>query len=301
MLKKTLFFCVAIALITTKTKAYDDTPYYQEALTWATKHLYNMSTDTLMITEQELQLIANLCYFSLQRSLATINGQTAAHNALNHVWHGWQNIAQTRLDPSKQQPHQITQQEKEQTLAQFWSMHDHCLLIGATYTNAVNTVVHANILKTASALRAVQLLRESARACVAQTLVDMRSYLGTLFYNPRTSPDLATHKKHIPSFLDFIWEYIPKIAVYSFSEADALNTTISEESWKTLEAIQQIGSQTWQTIEQARSSFYYAHYKILYEIMNRAHINDHYKTIMFDQYGIIDEYRRNENLPLLLS
>jgi len=301
MLKKTLLLCVAIALITTKTKAYDDTPYYQQALTWATKHLYNASTDTLMITQEELQLITNLCYFSLQRSLATINGQRAAHNALTHVWHGWQNIAQTRLDPSKQRPYQITQQEKEQTLAQFWSLHDHCHLVGTIYTNAVNTIVHANILNSASALRAVQLLRESARACVAQTLVDMRSYLGTLFYDPRKSPGSEARKKHIPSFLDFIWDYIPKVAVYSFSEADALNNTVSEESWKALEAIQQVGSQTWLTIEQARSSFYYAHYKVLYEIMEQAHINDRYKTIMFDQYGIIDEQRRNENLPLLLS
>jgi len=303
MLKKTLLFLVTIMLVTTKTKTLtlDDTPHHQQAQTWAATYLYNESTGTLMITHKELQLITNLCYFSLQRSLATLNGQTAARNALTHVWHGWQNIAHTRLDPSKQLPHIITQQEKEQTIKQFWSMHDHCRLVGTTYTHAVKTVVQENTLKTASALRAVQLLRESTRALIAQALTDIRSYLDILFYDPRKSSGLITRKNKIFSFLDYIWDYVPKLAVYSFSEADVLNNTVSEETWKTLEAIQQVSSQTWQAIEKARGSFYLAHYKVLHTIMEHADIDNRYKTIMFDQYGIIAKNKRNKKLPPPLS
>lgn len=307
MLKKTILFFITIVLIATKTKTLtlNDAPYHQQAQTWAATYLYDESAGTLMITHKELQLITNLCYFSLQRSLATLNGQTAARNALTHVWHGWQNIAHTRLDPSKQLPHTITQQEKEQTLTQFWSMHDHCRLVGTTYTHAVNTVVQAHTLETASALRAVQLLRESTRALVAQTLTDIRSYLGNLFYNPRDglikSYGPVTRKNKIFSLLDYIWDYVPKLAVYSFSEADTLNNTVSEESWKTLEAIQQVGSQTWQAIEKARGSFYLAHYKVLHAIMEHADLDDRYTTIMFDQYGMIAENKRNKKLPPPLS
>ncbi|MCK5632251.1 hypothetical protein KAH94_00720 [bacterium] len=257
MTKKTNIFFISIFIIYfLPLQSFNITEeiYKKSAKKWIQNYIYN-ETNKLMVTKQDLQALENLCFISYQRSFITLKAQKAALESLTSVWQGWQNIAQNRLDPAKKIPHLIDQEKKTQTL--FWKLHDEYALIGTEYTKTIEKIVDGDHLKTLKAAKAVDQLRAQARAVVAQSLINIQSLLGKLFYTP---------KKHL---LGDLLNYIPHYAMNSFIQANNINNKFSEESWNVLKAIQTVGAQTWEKIEEGRASYYLAHHQELLQLMQK--------------------------------
>jgi len=284
-----LFFST-ICLQASVEKAFyiDDLPYKNQANKWVRTYIVDYN-DTLLLYPKELQMIINLIYFSFKRSWATIEGQSIAMETLDTIWKGWQNVAQTRLDPSKTTPYIIDNYEKQYGAQRFWDAHDQHIIIGNTYSWAVNTIVHGDFLYTAQAKNAVTALRNQGRSVVAQAIVDVRQYVGELFH----TANKKSVTKAIP-FIDYLWDYLPKLAINSFVEANNTNDLVSQKSWNILMKMQGVGTHTWQMIEQERAGFYLAFYKTIWTTMNKLLLEKDYFKIMFDEHGEIlleNQYR----------
>lgn len=304
--KHFLFVCLSLLIFQTKAFPLDPTPYTSQANEWI--KTYIIDGKHLAVAAEDFQLITNLCYFSLQRSINTLESQKQAIKALTIVWEGWQNIAQRRLNPSKEQPYQIKKSDRTQIIDLFWKLHDAHQEIGTIYTHAVNFIVHGDALTTAKAIKSINALRSKAQEVIAQSLSDVRSYLGELFYVPKklqvaqeTINDIEHIVKKGFSIFDHIWSYIPQLAVYSFIKADELNNTVSEEGWHTLKTIQDVGIKTWKAIETARASFYLAHYKALMNLIENIDLDEKYKTITFDLSGLLPTQKRGCLLPKIID
>jgi len=180
-----LLSSLLIANNTGATFTIDPTSYRHEARVWARTYVCDDS-NKLLVSSEDLILIANLCYLSFMRSYCTLHAQDIALQAINSVWQGWQNIAQTRLDPSQKAPFTISEQRKEMTGELFWTAHDEHRIMGTTYAQAAETIVHKSGLSTLKAARGVDDLRSRARSVMAQALLDVRTYLGTVFQADQT-------------------------------------------------------------------------------------------------------------------
>jgi len=275
-LAATLLLCTTLAV----SIELNEKTFQKEADAWVADHIWNEQKG-LMVPQEDLQLITNLCYFSFHRSYATLKAQENALALLSSLWNGWQNITHTRLDPSKDTPHVIEEKEKQLSSAEFWDLHDQHRVYGQTYAHAVDIVVDSDALTTVKALNAVKTLRSESRAVVAEALVSVRKLLGKLFHNP-TKKSAPLQKGF--ELLNYLWDYIPQLALLSFTEADKLNNKVSEDGWAVLHTIQDVSTRTWQAIEEGRASFYLARYNALAAVFEHTGIAGH---VLFDQHGLI--------------
>jgi len=267
--------------------------FQKESQQWIETYIWNKQKG-LMIPKEDLQMIANLCYFSFQRSHATLKAQQKALRLLSTIWNGWQNIAHTRLDPSQNTPHTIKQAEKNLSCPEFWTLHDEHRTLGKTYSHTVEIIVDAEAVTTVKALNAIKTMRSESRAVVAQALVDIKKLLGKLFHEPAKK---STSCKKGLELLNYLWDYIPKLALLSFSEADKLNNKVSQDGWTVLHTIQDVSSRTWQALEEARASFYLARYNALYKVFVETKTP---RLILFDQSGLILRPSESNLLPMPL-
>ena len=263
-----------------------DHPYHKQALEWIQEYILDYNGNFLVYPE-ELQMIANLTYLSFKRSLFTLKAQEKSLQTLDTLWKGWQNIAQTRMDPSIEQPYYITETEKSyENIVQFWQLHDEHRKVGLAYSHAIKDIVDGKTLITVYAHDSVNTMRNQARTVVAHSLLNVKNYVGELFHTTETK------FQKILSYINFIWTYLPKLALHSFVEANKTNDSVSEESWEIIMKIQNVGKHTWQIIEQDRASFYLAFYKAIWHSMKKLNLEPNYFKILFDQNGPI--YRDNQ-------
>jgi len=264
--------------------------YHKEATSWLRKYIID-ENDGLLIYPKEAQIIANLIYFSFKRSYLNLEAQHTALETLNTVWKGWQNISQTRLDPSVEEPHKISNDDKAYSLESFWAIHDEHKKTCKTYSKAVDIITNKNFLFTINSHEAVKNMRQEARQVVSQSLINVKNYIGPLFYSKKKPINKA-----IP-LMDHLLEYIPKLALNSFIQANITNDKISNESWNILMKIQNVGKITWQMIEQERAAFYLAFYQAIFYAIQKAELDDEYRKIIFDQCGSINQDHQYEFLP----
>lgn len=269
----------------------NETPYQEQARAWSTSYLCH-TDGTLLVSEHDLMFIANLCYLSFMRSYRTLKAQDAALTALTALWQGWQNIAQTRLDPSIKTPYNICEQAQKITGEQFWSEHDKHRTTGLTYARAVETIVHGNELATASAVHGVTDLRASARVVMTQALVNVKAYLDSLFKREPTKGFMDLWKGFC--FIKHLATYSSQLALNTFSTAEELNNTVGNAGFRALEATQFVGAQTWRAIEQARASFYLAHYHVVAALLSKKNLK---APLMFNPKGLIPEHQQTKTLP----
>jgi len=282
-----VLFCIHIPLCCASLK--------KQTNEWTEKYIYN-EHDGLLIPHEDLQLIANLCYVSFQRSHFTLEAQACALKTLSSVWNGWQNIAQTRLTPAKQTPHTISEKEKN-FLKTFWNLHGKQQKSAKAYAYAVDAIVDTEMLRTTIASTAVSVMRSQARSIVAQALVDVKKLLGDLFFTSQKKGILAEKALNL---LDHLKTYIPQLAVYSFSEADTISTYASEDGWKALYTIQDVGVKTWEAIENARAEFYRSRYNSVVDIIKKNKLPKSCFEILFYEDGAIIYNKKPTYLPSCL-
>ena len=123
---------------------FDHASYQKDAQSWIEHYIYKDSK--LLVTSADLQLIANLFYFSYLRSAETIKAQNAARKALESMWHGWQNVAHTRMNPSLKTPYLIDfDQQQEHYLAFAKAKQEH-RRVGLIYSHLAEAAVKQHYL-----------------------------------------------------------------------------------------------------------------------------------------------------------
>jgi len=283
----------------------------EQARSWLHTHLF-MQDGSASISPYDIQITLNLIYFSWCRSTITLRAQKEAVYALDIIWKGWQNIAQTRLDPAIDLPYAILPEQQNSTLEHFWELAQRHRSIGMTYSYAVKMILDKQIVQNPLTLDGITDMRDNARHMVLQSLLDIRKQLGEFFHikiydgheedyllqesilNPEQNLD--EEKKGI-NLLEYIYTYIPQLALYSFIEANSMQNIVSEEGWYALKTIQEIGNQTWKAIEDARANFYHIYYTVLFNAIKQHGLPDSCLLLMFSPQGIIPSHEQRYRLP----
>lgn len=270
--------------------------FTNHAQAWVNAYLFNPYGQRIA-TDIELHYVANLLYLSYRRAQETVRAQKIASDALQGLWHGWQNIAQRRLNPSDPAPYKkIDAAQQAQNAQDFWRQYALHQRINATYDVANTHITHGDLIGSTVVKQGIADMRKEARRVMLEVLTDFKQHLGKLF-DYAFKPTFKNDTEIVRGIADFVTAYIPQLAANQFIHADALHTKVSGETWKTLTTIQDIGIQTWQVIETARMAFYKAHYAHVYYTMQRLQLPPYHFTIQFDENGLIPVANQKQFLP----
>lgn len=286
--------------------------FQDQAYSWLYTYIF-MQDGTARISTYDIKATVNLIYLSWCRSTITVQAQKEALQTLDIMWKGWQNISQTRLDPGVDLPYAILPEQQESAIRTFWIGALKHRSIGVTYSYAVKMILEKQIVQSLLALDGIADMRNRSRSVVLESLIDIRKQLGEFFHIKIKRPEddmqepynvLPTSEKRNPnedknciSLLDYIYAYIPHLALHSFVEANNMNNLVSEEGWLALKTIQEIGNQTWNAIEEARADFYRAYYTVLVSAIKQYGLSGLCLQLMFNQHGIIPENAQHSYLP----
>ncbi len=240
-------------------------PHVDYAKKWALRYIHFRNGD-LRITKQELQAIHDLIAISAHRSAITCKAQQQSLEMVTYYWHIWQNIAQTRLNPSHERPFRLSRPE-DGIHVDFLNIIDEQETACKKYAKIAQNVVYGDTLSSKLAQDAVADMRSRARVFMLDALTDVKKQLGNLY-------DIAFKKsQHMDDLVDmdqnefivrgcniadFILAYVPNLALNTFIHADKTHNVVSQEAWQVLEKIQSIGNQVWHAIEESRYAFYQA-------------------------------------------
>ncbi len=269
MVKSTIWL-VLITSFTPYLLSYPANKYSQEAHDWAYNAFFS---PTSTISQEEQHIIFHYVYCAYWRSRATIEAQKAATAMLDTVWKGWQNIAQTRMNPSLKTPHIIDYQVQAKIFEQFQQAQIDHQYYRQSYDIAAEYAVkgpYSNAHKNA-----VTILRDRARQIIMKEFLDVKKTLGDLFEvacgQIRTDDELGEFDDYLLDvtrfdYLDSLISLIPtNYASKSFIEAEKLQNSASKKTWQTFETITMVNQKIWDAVETARMEYYEAHYHaILY-------------------------------------
>lgn len=273
MVKSTICLVLIInfASYTYPTSTSSSIKYKQEALDWAYNAFFS---PTSTISEEERSIILNFIYCAYWRSRSTIEAQKAATDMLETVWKGWQNIAQTRMNPSLKAPYIIDYKIQEEIFKKFQDAQIDHQNHRQTYDMAAEYTIKGSHSKAHSA--AVTILRDRARHIIMKEFFDVKKTLGDLFeFACGHFRSIAEQDENIDinrfHYLDTLASLIPtSYATHSFIEAEKLQTIASKQTWQTFQTITMVNQKIWNTIETARLEYYEAHYDaIIYYLQQK--------------------------------
>ncbi len=263
----------------------DPSPYLTQALAWHANHIE--SDGMLLVSLEELQLVANLFYFSYLRSAATIKGQEAARAALDTLWHGWQNIAHTRMNPSHKAPYIFDPITQEACYHRFIEAQKEHRYAAQAYANLTQALIKQHYF-TQPTHDAITKLRDHARSIVAQAFLDAKKILGNLYdlamHGMRSEPEQEPELRF--DMLQMISSYLPILSLQTFIDAERAQLTMAEQGWEIISTMLQVNMTIWHEIETARASYYLAYYQIMSSIMKRHQVPKKYWTIIVDENGL---------------
>jgi len=289
---------------------YSNDPLKNQAQNWVNTYIFNLD-GTPRLSAYDIKAVANLIYLSWTRSAMTIKCQQELLDILGVMWKGWQNVAQTRLDPSIDLPYSIPQEQQKATQA-FWELAERHRSIGITYTYAVKMILEKQIVQTPLALDGIADMRDKARKVVLDSLLDIRKQLGQFFNTENKDIEIEQESfadeqpdqplqdeatKNI-NLMEYIYAYIPQLALHSFIEANNLQNLVSEEGWHALKTIQEVGNRTWNAIEETRAEFYSVYYATLFDALRTSGLHNECLKVMFDEQGIIQKDQQEILLPV---
>lgn len=238
-----------------------DNPYLLYAQRWASEYIQGADKN-LLISQSDFEHIKELVKISLDRAQVTLQSQEIMWQGMHLCKQAWENLIATRLNPSKQFPNIITNQQKQMVMDRFWQAHDLYETVCKDYCQVAQRVAHGNVLQTPLAKDAVNAMRQEVRVCMIDALADVKKQLESVYAILLKNADLENEqtkmlKKQL-SIASFLIDYVPNLVMHHFIKADAFYTQLSNDSWSVYEKIQLIGNQAWHAIETARAAFYQA-------------------------------------------
>ena len=264
-MKRSLVLLYVLVIFSFQATSAQHRHYRVYARQWAQDYII-APDGSLRIARQDLEGIIKLIDYSLRRSEATLKSQRIALDAINLAWKAWQNMTQTRLNPSHTRPHIINAAEKKKALEAFWPALEEQEALCKAYSQVAKEVVHGDVLSSTLSKDAVKEIRRQARIFMLDALTDVKKQLEGLYaitFNKNVDPALEVTDQDADlvkafSISEFIMSYVPQLAVHQFIHADKLYNNLSQEGWDILQKIQLIGNQAWDAIETARVGFYRA-------------------------------------------
>lgn len=238
--------------------------YKDFAVNWCKAYVYDESKK-LRISGQDLDHIRLLIQLSADRAQLTLRAQDIALKTLELFWQAWQNVSQTRLNPSHERPFEL---DRSQCVPfdLYWDLIEDQEQCSKQYSEVAQRVVYGGVLADQLSRDAVEHMRSQARIYMVDALADIKKQLGALY-------DIAFEKgqdiqidegdevsdvRRKFSFAEFILSYVPNLAMHCFIHADKTHNVMSAEAWFMLQKVQRIGNQVWHAIESARLAFYTA-------------------------------------------
>lgn len=241
--------------------SYANNLYLPYAQRWISNYIQD-ADKKLRVSESDFDHIKELVASSLLRAQVTVQSQDSMWQGLQVFKQGWDNLISTRLNPTKQVTHVITDEQKQHVVNQFWQAHDAYATACTQYCDVAQRVVHGNALQTQLAKDAVSAMRQEVRVCMIDALADVKKQLegvyAILLKNADQEDEYAKVLKKKLSIASFLIDYVPNLVMHQFIKADALYTQLSNDSWSVFEKMQLIGNQAWHAIENARAAFYQA-------------------------------------------
>lgn len=269
----------------------DPCAYRDQARQWISAHIDSKSHPHSMSPE-DLQRCANLFYFSYLRSLATLQAQERISKALEYFWHGWQNIAQTRMNPSRKLPFAADYEIQKKIYEEFIAAQAHHRDAGQSYAHIAELVVNTNVMAPASK-EAIVHMRAQARQEMIQAFSDIKKTLGNLidFASAHLRSDWIPWddegEMNRFAVIDMLCDYLPSLALKSYIEMEKINTQATDQTWQILMTMNFVNQQIWHAVETARASYYLAYYQELYFYMQSINLPKKYFACMVNQNGII--------------
>lgn len=270
---------------------------------------YMLGSDgTLIISQQDLQVLLNVLYLSYVRSNITLEAQSDGLHALQTSWQTFQNIIQLRRNPSIELPYVIDEHTYMTDMNALYDLQIKHHRIGKMYAYAIETFLHGTLVTDAHLIKGIQEIRNDSRRSIAHALSNTREYLDTILHmcidKSNINEDSVESSKSFANILnksfsigDYIWALIPNMALNSFVKTDDLTITMSEEWWKALYQLFNISNMIWKPIERARAELYLDHYKAVYLEAQSHNIDMQLMTILFDEHGLLEGSLQGDQLP----
>lgn len=260
-------------------------------------------------SEHDLQLVANVAYFSGKRSQATLRVHKAWRHDQEIMRKISENIENTRRNPSKKMPHVLSIDEMLQARIVCSQEFENYRSSGAAYKYCVNTLlVDAKDLFDAQKTRTlIEELRADARYYVAtefaKELNNIKELLTTAYnaWNKQIPEDLHSFNEWYDtiarSLLETIAEYVPTMSMQALVYFDREVIDISKKSWTLLLQNTDIGIYLWDIIERARLHYYRELYAKIIAIAKERCVEHTVLLAVFDENGFIPAENRSIALP----
>jgi hypothetical protein len=308
MSKNILVICGLCTLITNPAKSSPE-PTTTEAnqkktSNWIRQYVLRVD-NSLKVTASELNVLLNLFYFSYTRSAITLQAQREGLQTLQTTWHTYQNIMQTRRNPSKDLPYQVDEKTYTNNTRLLFDLQRQHRAIGSAYSHILNMALNGQYLANTELVAGINQVRDDIRRSIAPILAHVQETLtsflhtngrvGNQFLDYIDQPADIAAKNF--SITDYIWQLVPQLTMHPFVQADRLAINVSEEWWKVLYQLLTMSNAIWEALEKTRAELFFEYYRQLYTVAQSAGIHENTLNIIVDENGLIDETLRNQLLP----
>ena len=266
----------------------------ESAMQWA-------RTVTAQSTAEDLQLIANLIYWSHYRSRTTLQAQKAFVSDHELCLQAGHSIAQTRLNPAAKNVQHVKKKDLKVSRDRFIQALTQHQRVGAIYTHSVDHIVNGSLIRSTMVHNAIDEMRNNARVVIAQSLLAALTELQKNLLSAQNLMTVAntlyqqqTLHSRSGKFLNYLWDYLPLFMIKSFVRFDAEYITLSEKCWQAVIKSEEFSNMLWEVIEEPRAAFYADYYEALYYA---ADIPAQF-MITFNENGFIPPDARKDFLPL---
>ncbi len=256
----------------------------------------------LTASDYELVAIANLLYWSRERSASTLLAQEAELELATMLAQGMHTSNSTRLDPSRALSHQLDLDLFDKVAIKFKEAYAYQRRASQTYARCVEQIVDGPLIRSMLVKKQVHELRHMARAIVKYHVVGTLSQATQSILQAYTmlKNNHDTQQENCKrNFITSVLESIPLYLMKSFIASDKRFCCVSDKAWQALLSGQLISNQVWSTLEQPRLKFYQACYAALYStISKRKSIVCDKLCMLLDEQGLIPEDQQCMSLPL---
>jgi len=249
---------------------------------------------------EDINIILNFLHFAYERSQSTMHAQLQTLAAVSATWCLWQNVAETRRNPSIDVPYIFDESAYLNLMQTAITAQKYHETVGITYAKALESILKERTVGNHIVVLAIEEIREHVRAAVVSSLTNVNEHITTLL-EWATNKDFGISEEEIEQrdMLNYIASYIPVIATYSFVAMDKASLQASEDGWKILRKMQELTNVVWKTIETTRSACLRALYNKIYEIAQNQELTEDDMHIIFDQDGCIEKEQQEQFLPQL--
>lgn len=231
----------------------DQSYFNQFSQQWLTSYILDENRQ-LAISAHDYHALANLLYYSYARSAQTLKSQRITHQSLHTSWKAWANICATRLNPSMDTPFNLLP-ENTDNLKLVQNAFDRHTLANKQYVQIIDKIVDGDCLQSSLAKKAVAQLRSEARTIISNSLLNVKHHINVLTEAAKKKKNPALTQE-TTRFLENIFPALYAFGIKSFVEADTASLKVSNDAWDLLMQTQEASLYIWQTIEQARATFY---------------------------------------------